>query len=126
MKKIALLVCTLFLIGQALAQPPAGGPPGGPGGPGARPGGSNSGHLYGKLVDSAGKGISRASVLILKVMKDPATGKSKEMLLKGLTTQGNGDFSAEDLPVGAPLKLKVSTVGYSEYSQMITLAPPAT
>ena len=54
-----------------MAQPPGGGAPGGPGGPGGLPGGgSASGHLYGKLVDSAGKGIGRASVLILKVTVD--------------------------------------------------------
>lgn len=122
MKKIIAVVITLFSIGRLLAQPPAGGPPGGfPGAPG---GGSTSGHLYGKLVDSAGKGLGRASVLILKVSVD-AAGKRKEMLVKGLTTQGNGDFSAEDLPVGVPLKLKATAVGYGELDQEITLRPPS-
>ncbi|HVU95345.1 MAG TPA: TonB-dependent receptor [Puia sp.] len=126
MKKIIAVIICLFSIGRLLAQPPAGGPPaGGPGGPGFGPGASaNSGHLYGKLVDSAGKGIGRASVLILKVSVD-ATGKRKEMLVKGLTTQGNGDFSAEDLPVGVPLKLKATAVGYSEWDQEITLRAPS-
>ena len=129
MKKLFTLIITLFLIGRVLAQPPGGGPPGGapggmgPGGPGGQ--GGASGHLFGKLVDSTGKGISRASVLILKVSVD-ANGKRKEMLAKGLTTQGNGDFSAEDLPVNTPLKLKASAVGYSEYTQEITLHPPKT
>jgi len=112
---------TLFSIGRLLAQPPAGGPGGFPGATG---GGANSGHLYGKLVDSAGKGLGRASVLILKVSVD-AAGKRKEMLVKGLTTQGNGDFSAEDLPVGVPLKLKATAVGYGELDQEITLRPPS-
>lgn len=118
----------LFVVGRVLAQPPAGGPPGGaPGGPGGFPGGAggaNSGHLYGKLVDSAGKGLGRASVLILKVSVD-AAGKRKEMLVKGLTTQGNGDFSAEDLPTGVPLKLKATAVGFGELDQEITLRPPS-
>jgi outer membrane receptor protein involved in Fe transport len=128
MKKIIAVVAFLFLLGRLLAQPPGGGPPGGAGGAGFGPGsggGANSGHLYGKLVDSAGKGLARASVLILKVSVD-ATGKRKEMLLKGLSTQGNGDFSAEDLPVGAPLKLKATAVGYGELDQEITLRPPTT
>jgi len=128
MKKLTSLLVTLFLIGSALAQPPAGAPPQNPGGagnPGNRPVSANSGHLYGRLVDSAGKGISRASVLILRTTKDPATGKSREMLLKGLTTQGNGDFSAEDLPVATPLHLKASAVGFTDLGQNITLSPQA-
>jgi len=122
MKKLTALICTLFLIGRVLAQPPAGAPPGGPGN---RPAATNSGHLYGRIVDSTGKGISRASVLILRVTKDPATGKSREMLLKGLTTQGNGDFSAEDLPIATPLRIKASAVGFTDMSQEITLSTQA-
>jgi outer membrane receptor protein involved in Fe transport len=126
MKKIIAVVVFVFSIARVLAQPPAGGPPAGAGGPGGFPGGgpasANSGHLFGKLVDSAGKGVNRASVLILKVSVDKQ-GKTKEMLVKGLTTQGNGDFSAEDLPVGAPLKLKATAVGYGELDQDVTLRP---
>ena len=110
MKKLMAVVIVLFSIGRVPAQPP---------------GGANSGHIYGKLVDSAGKGLSRASVLILKMSIDKQ-GKPKEMLVKGLTTQGNGDFSAEDLPVGIPLQLKASLVGYGELDQDITLRPPGT
>ena len=104
------------------AQPPAGGPPGAPAGTG---GGASLGHLYGKLVDTAGKGIARASLLILKVSVD-AAGKKGKTLVKGVTTQGNGDFSAEDLPVGVPLSLKASAVGYAELDQDVTLRPPGT
>ena len=126
MKNIYPLLITLLVGGQLLAQPPGGGP-GGPGGPGpggpGGPGGANSGHLYGKLVDSSGKGIGRASVFILKVSagKD---GRPKEMLVKGLTTQGNGDFSAEDLPTNTPLKVKATAIGFAELDQEVTLKPP--
>src|SRR5258708_39872852 len=122
MKNIYALLIALCFIGQTLAQPPAGGPPGG--GPGG-PGGANSGHLYGKLVDSSGKGIGRASVFILKVSASQ-DGKQKEMLVKGLTTQNNGDFSAEDLPINTPLKVKATAVGFAELDQEITLKPPTT
>jgi ferric enterobactin receptor len=126
MKNIYALLITLLIAGHLLAQPPAGGPPGGgPGGPGGPGGGGNSGHLYGKLVDSAGKGISRASVFILKVSASP-DGKQKEMLVKGLTTQNNGDFSAEDLPINTPLKVKATAVGFAELDQEVTLKPPTT
>lgn len=146
MKNIITFLCMLFVIGRVLAQPPAGGPPGGapgtsgssgapgasstsgvPGAPGSTPGGrpgaQASGRLYGKLVDSAGKGVGRASVLILKTYTDKATGKRKDILVKGLTSQGNGDFSAEDLPLNTPLKVKASAVGYAELSQELTLTP---
>ncbi|HXB34563.1 MAG TPA: hypothetical protein VNV35_14115, partial [Puia sp.] len=96
MKKLILLLCTFLALNQLIAQgPPAGGPPpGGPGGPGGpMSGGSASGHLFGKLVDSTGHGIARASVMILKISKDPATGKQRETLLKGGSSQNNGDFS---------------------------------
>jgi ferric enterobactin receptor len=121
MKKSLILFCMLLVLDQAFAQPPAGGVPGG------RPaGGPASGHLYGKLTDSAGHGIGRASVLILRTVTDPATGMRKEVLLKGLTSQNNGDFSAEDLPVlpiNNPLKLSVSAIGYTAIVQQVILTP---
>jgi ferric enterobactin receptor len=127
MKKSSLLLMGLLVfVSQLFAQgpPPQGGPggPGGHDGPGG-PGGGASGHLYGKLVDSSGHGIGRASVLILKVVTDKTTGKKKETLLKGATSQNNGDFSVEDLPVGAPLKLTVSAVGYTALVQEVVLTP---
>ena len=126
-KLLPLLLTTCLAFGQSIAQgPPAGGPPpggsGGPG-PGATAGGSATAHLYGKLVDSTGHGIARASVMILKVARNPATGKERETLLKGISSQNNGDFSAEDLPIGTPLKLSISAVGYSPLTRTITLSP---
>ena len=119
-KLIALWIA--LLAGSAIQAQPPGGAPGGPGGPPQREG-QASGHLYGKLVDSAGHGIGRASVLILKVTKDPKSDKKKETLVKGLTTQNNGDFSAEDLPLNSPLKVSASAVGYIAFSRDITLTP---
>src|SRR5580658_5139793 len=126
MKKLILLLCTSLAFGQLIAQgPPAGGPPsGGPGGPGGPMGGGPaSGHLYGKLIDSTGHGIAHASVMILRIVKDPATGKQRETLLKGGSSQNNGDFSAEDLPTGSPLKLSITAIGYTPYTQVILLTP---
>src|ERR1700722_6985103 len=117
-KLLAIIIALLIVINHAFAQPPAGGP----GGPGA-PGNDGSGHLFGKLVDSTGKPISRASVLILKSTLDKATGKRKDILAKGVTTQNNGDFSAEDLPLNTTLKVKATAVGYTELDQTITLTP---
>ena len=130
MKKFTLLLIGLLVtVSQLFAQgPPPGGAPGGPGGSGGPggpggPGGGANGHLYGKLVDSSGHGVGRASVLILKVVTDKTTGKKKETLLKGASSQNNGDFSVEDLPVGVPLKLTVSAVGYTALVQDVVLTP---
>ncbi|HLI92789.1 MAG TPA: carboxypeptidase-like regulatory domain-containing protein, partial [Puia sp.] len=127
MKQLILLFCTYLPLGQIIAQgPPAGGPlpaaAGRPGGAGAAGGNSASGHLYGKLVDSAGHGVADASVMVLGPVKDPVTGKRHESLLKGVSTQNNGDFSVEDLPVNTALKLSVSAIGYRVFTREITLA----
>lgn len=127
-KSSLLLVGLLVIVSQLFAQgPPPGGAPGGLGMPGGAggPGGGSNGHLYGKLVDSSGHGIGKASVLILKVLTDKGTGKKKETLLKGLSTRNNGDFSAEDLPVGAALKVSVTAVGYTALTQDVLLRPGA-
>lgn len=122
MKKLMLLLVTSLALGQLIAQgPPAGGPP--PGSPGPMGGGSASGHLYGKLVDSAGHGIAHASVMILQIVKDPVGGKQREALVKGVSSQNNGDFSAEDLPIGKPLNIRVSAVGFTGLSQDVVLTP---
>jgi outer membrane receptor protein involved in Fe transport len=117
MKQSILFLSAVLVFGQAYAQVP----PAGPGAPLPGAGGAQTGRLYGKIVDSAGHGISRATVLILKPGTDPATGKKKQVLVKGTTTQNNGDFSAEDLPMGSALRLNVSAVGYTELQQAITL-----
>jgi ferric enterobactin receptor len=116
MKKSLILFCMLLVLDQTFAQLPAGGGPGGP----------TSGHLYGKLVDSTGHGIDRASILILKTFTDPLTGKPKEVLMKGGSSQNNGDFSVENLPFNIPLKLSVSAIGYTPFVQQVILTPQAT
>jgi len=110
----------MLIIGSVLAQdrPPGGHPPGGHEG-----GASASGHLYGKLVDSAGHGIGQGSVMILKVSTDPGSGKRKDQLLKGGATRNNGDFSLEDLPLNTALKVTLSAVGYKALTQEVTLTP---
>ena len=87
---------------------------------------ANTGHLYGKLVDNAGKGIGDASVLILQSRFDSTTQTTKNILLKGVTSQANGDFSFEDLPVRGALQLKVSATSYKAYEQKINFGSSAT
>lgn len=120
MKCIPVLLALLMFGISSFSQPP-GRPPGGA--PGAFPAGGKApqaiGHVYGKVVDSDGKAIGEASVLLLESKFNPETKKAKEVLLKGMTTKSNGEFSFAGLPIISKLKLKISAVGYEAYEQEI-------
>lgn len=119
MKRLLLIAAFLTSNCILFAQAPVGAPAAAKAGQ-AIP---NIGHVFGKLVDSAGKSISDASVLILRSTTDPSTKKVKEVLLKGTSTQGNGDFSIEELPVMGALVLKISATGYKPTTQTISFMP---
>jgi ferric enterobactin receptor len=117
MRKIAALI-TILVAGNSLFAQMPGGPPGGPG-----QGGGNIGHIYGKITDSSGKPLSDVSVVLLQSRFDAVSKKTKEVLLKGAATKSNGEFNFEDLPVAAPLKLKISISGYKPIEQNISFMP---
>ncbi len=79
----------------------------------------NMGHIYGKIVDSSGRGLSGATVILLQSKFDTATKKRKDVLLKGLSTGNAGEFNFEDLPMFGTLKLKVSETGFKAYEQTV-------
>lgn len=113
MKKIILMAALAIGAANAQAQFPGMGAPGGAKGAQQAP---SIGVAYGKLVDSTGKPIADASVVLLASKMDTVTKKRKEVLLKGMTTKGNGEFSFSELPIfGTPLKIKVSATGYQPY-----------
>src|SRR6476660_4910630 len=107
---IAIFICSFSLL---FAQMP------GMGGK-AMP---NLGRVYGKLVDSKGKSIGEASVMLLQNKYDSTLKKNKEVLLKGMITQANGDFNFEELPIFRPLKLKISAMGHKAIEQTVTIQP---
>ncbi len=110
-RKLFVLCCTLYVL-SVHAQPPGGMQPP-----------PNMGRLYGKLVDSLGKPVGDASVLILQKKMDPATHKIKDILVKGTTTQANGDFNLEKLPIFGEYTLTITAVGYHPISQPFSLQP---
>jgi len=108
----SLFVFSTFLLA---AQPPGGA--GGNRGSGPQ----ISGRLYGKIVEATtGKGVEYASVQLFQNKMDTVTKQRKEMAVGGMLTQANGDFSIENVPVFGPLKLKVTGIGFKEYSQTIS------
>src|SRR5687767_10295920 len=116
MKKYSLLISIILFSSALFGQMP--GMMGGGGG--AMPG---VGRLYGNLVDSTGKGIGSASVMLLHNKFDCSSKRDKEVLLKGMITQANGDFNFEELPVFRPLKLKITASGHKPVEQTVTIQP---
>lgn len=116
MKKL-LIVSLLLISGSVIAQMPGGAPGTGMQAP------PSIGHIYGKIVDSAGKPINDVSVLLLQNRFDSASKKKKDVLLKGITTKANGEFDFEDLPVMGALKLKISAVGFTTLEQTVSFMP---
>jgi hypothetical protein len=109
MKKIALIVFVTLISLSVFAQMPGGG--------GQQ---ANIGHIYGKIKDSADKPVGEVSVLLLQNKFDPKTKKNKDVLLKGMITKANGEFSLDGLPMFGKLKLKISATGYVPYEQEIS------
>jgi ferric enterobactin receptor len=105
----------LVSAGSLFAQPPA--MPGANKTMAAPP---SIGSVYGKLTDSTGKAIADASVLMMGGKFDTTTKKMKEVLLKGITTKANGEFSFTDLPIFGPLKLKISASGYKPFEKSVS------
>ena len=114
MKKILALSIIIICSFPVLAQMP------GMGGGKSIP---EIGRLYGKLVDSTGKPIGDASVVLLQNKYDSVSKKNKEVLLKAVTSQANGDFNFEQLPIFRPLKLKISAVGHKPLEQSVVIQP---
>lgn len=79
-----------------------------------------NGRVYGKLVDSAGKAIRDASVMVLQKRFDTSTKQFKEVLLKGVSTQSNGDFNLEELPIMGELLLNISATGYEPKTEKVS------
>jgi len=116
MKKVLFFIGFVLIHWNISAQMPGGGMPGNEKAP-------SIGHIYGKLADSTGKPVSDASVLLLQNHFDTATKKRKEILLKGISTKGNGEFDFDQLPVFGQLKLKISATGYKDYEQVVSFMP---
>ncbi len=83
-------------------------------------GNMNMGHVYGKVVDSTGKGISDVSVVITKNVFDTVSKKRKDVPVKAFITKANGEFNFEELSVFMPLQLKIAATGYKQHKQAIS------
>lgn len=106
MKRYLLFIALFLSVSSAFSQFPGGGAMK----PGQAP--PAIGHVYGKVVDSTGKPITEASVVILQNKFDTASKKKKDVLLKAIITKSKGEFSFSELPMFGPLKLQISAIGF--------------
>lgn len=121
MKQIVLLFFALISQLIIMAQMPAGAPPAGMPAGKAMPEIPSIGTVSGKLVDSAGKSIQGASVVVTGMKLDTATRKFRQVLLKSGTTRANGSFKLEDLPIFGPLTVKITAMGYQPLEQKFSI-----
>jgi hypothetical protein len=76
-----------------------------------RPGGAGNGQqmngrMYGKVVEAqSGKPVEAASIQLIQSRMDTATKKRKDIIIAGMLTKANGEFSLENIPLFG-LKLK--------------------
>lgn len=77
------------------------------------------GRLYGKVVDENGNGVPYASIQLNGKTFDKSTMALRDTIWAGQFTEDNGDFNLEQLPIIGEFELKVSYLGYSEFSQKV-------
>jgi outer membrane receptor protein involved in Fe transport len=110
--KIFALLTGLIISVNLYAQPPGG----------QRQ--QMNGRFYGRVVDASNKGIEAASVFLIQNKMDSATKQPQEVIVSGMLTTSNGDFSLPDIPVMARYKLRVTGIGYQTYEQNVNFEMP--
>src|ERR1700744_3793041 len=123
-KELTIFALSFFFMLTTQAQAPGGQPGGKPGaqGGGQRQAPPSIGRAYGKVTDSTGQPI-QATAVVLKSTVDPTTKKKKLVLMKGMDTKANGEFDFEDLPIVAPLVVRVSATGYKTQDVPFSIMP---
>jgi hypothetical protein len=117
MKIVTTLSLLLLITVSAFSQNPMMGNRGG-----GMPGGGQmpNGRFYGKIVDlKTGKAVEYATVELTQSKMDTVTKKRKDVIVSGMLTKTNGDFSLENVPAFGQMKLKVTAIGYKEINQTV-------
>ena len=113
MKKFFATVFCFIIVSVLFAQMPGGRGFGGQS--------MNVGRFYGKIIDSTtNRALESVSVQLIQNKLDTITKKRKDVVIAGMLTGKNGDFSLENLPVMASFKLLVTGIGYKTFEQKIS------
>lgn len=79
------------------------------------------GHFYGKVVDAkTNKGIGGVTIQLTGNKFDTVSKQLKQIILKTVITQANGDFSLERLPLFGNFKIKASAIGFTPFEKQIS------
>lgn len=101
----------MFSAFVAFAQMPGGMQTGGAG---------ITGRLYGRIVTMDNRPIADVTVMLMESKMDTVTKKNKDILLQAITSQPNGDFNFENVPLRGRLKLNISSTGYKAYTEAVS------
>jgi len=113
-KWLLCLLLVLCLTDHSFAQMPMGM------GKGTPPGKMNIGRFYGKLVNEKnGKPVATATVMLMRQETNSKSGKKKQVIVKGVNSSDNGEFSLDEIPVIGTYQLTVTVVGYKPYEHDI-------
>ena len=91
-----------------------------------RPGGAGNGQqmtgrMYGKVVETqSGKPLDAASIQLVSARFDSVTKQRKEVVIGGMLTKANGEFSIENIPLFGQSKLKVTAIGFKPLEQAVS------
>ncbi|MEY3397508.1 MAG: hypothetical protein RL220_102, partial [Bacteroidota bacterium] len=78
-----------------------------------RPGkGPSTGRFYGKIISSADKKGVEFSVLRMYQSERDSAGQIREEMVGGAISEGNGDFSIDQVPLGSDLSLLITAMGF--------------
>ncbi|MEJ0101120.1 MAG: outer membrane beta-barrel family protein [Bacteroidota bacterium] len=80
-----------------------------------------TGRFYGKIVDSlTNKPIELVSVQLVQSRFDSVTKSRKDIVISGMLTKANGEFSLENVPVFGQFKLKISVIGFKTIERSVS------
>ncbi len=113
LKKFSPIIILLCIVQTTFAQMWGGGGMGG-GMKGAK---AKVGHFYGKVVDSlTGKSVPFAPVQLSGQQWDSVSKAMKTVVIQGLLTGDNGEFSFEKLAVMGTYTIEINAMGYKPKS----------
>ena len=80
-----------------------------------------NGRMYGKIVEAqSGKPIEAASVQLIQSRMDTVTKKRKDVVIGGMLTKANGEFTLDNVPLFGQSKLKISAIGVKPMEQTVS------
>ena len=112
MRNLLAAFLLVLLVQVVKAQPGMGGQRGG--------GQQMNGRFYGKLVDSkSGKAVEFASIQLIQNKFDTVSKSRKDVIIAGMLTKANGEFSLENVPLFGQYKLKATAIGFTPIEQKV-------